>query len=72
MPINIRMYVTRMTVQSGEDAFWRSCSLHRHPPHGARGSDVAALIHQLWPSLRWIWAVQMLAGSTSTTTASWT
>ncbi len=26
------------------------------------GTDVAALVHQLWPSLRWIWTVQMVAG----------
>lgn len=31
------------------------------PPDGALGEDVAALIQQLWPYLRWLWAVQMLA-----------
>lgn len=31
------------------------------PPDGAHGEDIAALIQQLWPYLRWLWAVQMLA-----------
>jgi hypothetical protein len=31
------------------------------PPDGAHGEAIAALIQQLWPYLRWLWAVQMLA-----------
>lgn len=33
-----------------------------YTPRGVGDADIAALIHQLWPSLRWIWALQMLAG----------
>lgn len=31
------------------------------PPDGVVGEEIAALIQQLWPNLRWLWAVQMLS-----------
>lgn len=30
------------------------------PPSDA--ADIAEVLHQLWPSLRWLWAVQLIAG----------